>query len=131
MEHFNIRRDLFAGNSGSVSDTNVPVDPLRQMDEFYQAIKDRKSVSRTMYHKFHHVIPYVFMFADGGRVVLCNRRYQPLVELDDRSKWVNAPMEWIPNVRVQSWIYDDGTAPWIDNDTFRRVKTILKSVLDI
>lgn len=107
---------------------NLPTDPISQIKEFYEAVKDRRSMSAAAYLKYHRVIPYVFMYTTSGRTVLLNRKYQPLVETMDGA-WINTPPEWVHDVFMSEYVYNDGCVPCQNRDTFDRIKAILALVL--
>ena len=65
--------------------------------------------------EFRDLCPYGKWTCDGGREVLFNRNYWPILERDGNGEPVKAadPGEWVKHI-AQDWFFDDWTSPWRD-----------------
>ena len=55
-------------------------------------------------------MPYGLWRTAGGREILFDRRYKPLVERHSTgSPSLASPIEWVTDIVHQEWFYDDGT----------------------
>jgi hypothetical protein len=75
--------------------------------------------------------PYGRWVCCDGRVVLFNRKYQPIIERRTNGGWQQSgdPFEWVRNIEHEDWFAFDGNAAWHNQGNFDRLQAVLQELL--
>jgi hypothetical protein len=77
--------------------------------------------------KVRLILPYGLYFTRDGRVVLYNRKYQPIMQLAKGVVSRCEPTEWIEGICAQFCFYNDSTSPRINKQSLKLCESVLNA----